>query len=59
MRVTVSFVGICATGDFLECIADRKNPNAPVEEGQATNIVPCIAMDVLRSGRRGRWNAHA
>ena len=31
-------------------------PNAPVEAGQATNIVFCMAMESLRSGRRLRWN---
>ena len=42
--------------NFLECIASRKDPNAPVEAGQATNIVLCMAMESLRSGRRLRWN---
>ena len=43
--------------NFLECIASRRDPNAPVEAGQATNIVLCMAMESLRSGRRLRWNA--
>jgi len=45
--------------NFMECIRTRKDPNAPVEAGQATNIVLCMAMDSLRSGRRLRWNAAA
>ena len=33
--------------------------NAPVEVGQATNIVLCMAMDALRAGKRLRWNEAA
>lgn len=44
--------------NFLECTVSRKEPNAPVEAGQATNIVLCMAMESLRSGRRLRWQAH-
>ena len=43
--------------NFLECIRSRREPNAPVEAGQDTNIVLCMAMDSLRKGRRLRWNA--
>jgi predicted dehydrogenase len=43
--------------NFLECIRSRKDPNAPVEAGQATNIVLCLAMQSLREGRRLKWNA--
>jgi len=43
--------------NFLECIGTRKDPNAPVEAGQATNIVLCMAMDSLRAGRRLKWNS--
>lgn len=42
--------------NFLECIRTRKDPNANVEAGQATNIVLCMAMDSLRAGRRLKWN---
>jgi len=42
--------------NFLECVRSRKEPNATVEMGQSTNIVLCMAMDSLRSGRRLRWN---
>jgi len=42
--------------NFLECIESRKDPNATVEIGQATNIVLCMAMDSLRGGRRLKWN---
>ena len=45
--------------NFLECIRSRKDPNAPVEAGQATNIVLCMAMQSLREGRRLKWNAAA
>ncbi len=43
--------------NFLECIRTRKEPNAPVEAGQATNIVLCMAMESLRTGRRLRWDS--
>ena len=45
--------------NFMECIRSRREPNAPVEAGQATNIVLCMAMDSLRKGRRLKWNAQA
>jgi predicted dehydrogenase len=45
--------------NFLECIRSRQDPNAPVEAGQATSIVLCMAMQSLREGRRLRWNANA
>lgn len=43
--------------NFLDCMASRKQPNAPVEAGQATNVVLCMAMESYRTGRRLRWNA--
>jgi predicted dehydrogenase len=43
--------------NFLECIRTRKDPNAPVESGQATAIVLAMAMDSLRAGKRLKWNA--
>jgi predicted dehydrogenase len=43
--------------NFLECIRTRKDPNATVEMGQATNIVLVMALKSLREGRRVRWNA--
>ncbi|MCC6862596.1 MAG: Gfo/Idh/MocA family oxidoreductase [Bryobacterales bacterium] len=45
--------------NFLECIRSRKEPNAPVEAGNSTNVVLCMAMEALRSGRRLKWNASA
>lgn len=45
--------------NFLECIATRRDPNATVEMGQATNIVLCMAMDSLKAGRRLRWDGAA
>jgi len=43
--------------NFLDCIRSRKDPNAPVEAGQATNILLVLAMRSLRDGRRLKWNA--
>ncbi len=45
--------------NFLECTRTRKEPNAPVEAGQATNIVLCMAMESMRTGKRLKWNAAA
>jgi predicted dehydrogenase len=45
--------------NFLECIRSRKDPNAPVEAGQAANIVLCMTMDSLRQRRRLRWNSQS
>lgn len=45
--------------NFTECIRSRKDPNAPVEAGQATTIAPCMTMDSLRAGRRLKWNPQA
>jgi predicted dehydrogenase len=42
--------------NFLECTLSRKEPNATVEMGQATNIVLCMGIDSLRAGKRLRWN---
>ena len=42
--------------NFIECVRTRKEPSAPVEAGQSTNIVLCMALESLRSGRRLRWN---
>jgi hypothetical protein len=43
--------------NLLECVRSRRDPNAPVEAGQATNIVLVMAMESLRSGKRLTWNA--
>jgi predicted dehydrogenase len=43
--------------NFMECVRTRRDPNAPVEAGQATNIVLCMTMDSLRAGRRLKWNS--
>lgn len=45
--------------NFLECVKSRRDPNAPVEVGQYTNVVMCMAMESLRKGRRMKWNAEA
>jgi len=51
-----NFATLSHIRNFMDCVVSRKDPNAPVEAGQATNIVLCMAMDSLRSGRRLRWN---
>ncbi len=38
--------------NFLECVRSRREPNATVEIAQQTNIVLCLALESLRSGRR-------
>jgi predicted dehydrogenase len=43
--------------NLLDCVRSRREPNAPVEAGQSTNIVLTMAMESLRSGRRVKWNA--
>jgi len=43
--------------NFLECIRSRQDPTAPVEVGQSTNIVLCMAMDSVRQGRRLKWDS--
>jgi predicted dehydrogenase len=43
--------------NFLECVASRKDPNAPVETGQHTAVVLSMAIDAMRQGRRLKWNA--
>jgi predicted dehydrogenase len=42
--------------NFLECIRTRKDPNATVEMGNHTNVVLCMAIESLRTGRRIRFN---
>jgi hypothetical protein len=38
-------------------VRSRKEPNAPVEVGQHTNVVLGMAVESLRTGRRLRWDA--
>jgi hypothetical protein len=40
-------------------VKSRQDPNATVEMGQHTNVVLCLAMESLKSGRRMRYNAAA
>jgi predicted dehydrogenase len=54
-----NFATLSHIRNFVECIGSRKQPNAPVQAGQATNIVLSMAMDSYRAGRRLRWNAQA
>jgi hypothetical protein len=43
--------------NFLECVRTRSDPNATVEMGQSTNVVLCMAMEALKTGRRVRWDS--
>jgi predicted dehydrogenase len=45
--------------NFLECVKTRQDPNATVEMGQATNVILCMGMEALRTGKRVRYNASA
>ena len=45
--------------NFLECTRTRNQPNAPVQAGQYTNVVMCMAMESLKRGRRMKWDAQA
>jgi predicted dehydrogenase len=45
--------------NFLEAVKSRKDPSAPVEAGQQTNVALCMAMESLRTGRRMKWNESA
>jgi predicted dehydrogenase len=42
--------------NFLECVRSRRDPNATVEMGQATNVILCMGMEALRTGKRMRYN---
>ncbi|MCZ2074478.1 MAG: Gfo/Idh/MocA family oxidoreductase [Bryobacteraceae bacterium] len=42
--------------NFLDCVRSRKEPTAPVEAGQATNVTLCMAMEAQKTGRRVRFN---
>jgi predicted dehydrogenase len=52
-----NFATLSHIRNFVECIGSRRQPNAPVQAAQATNIVLSMAMDSYRSGKRLRWNA--
>jgi predicted dehydrogenase len=54
-----NFATLSHIRNFMDCVRSRKEPNAPVEGGQATNIVLCMAMDSMRKGARLRWNSQA
>ena len=42
--------------NFLECVKSRKDPNAPVEAGNAASVTLCMAIESLRTGRRVKFN---
>ena len=48
--------GQAHTASFLRSLRDRGEPVASIEMGQRTNVVCCMAVASLRSGRRVRWN---
>jgi len=54
-----NFATLSHIRNFVECIRTRRQPNAPVQAGQATNIVLAMAMDSYRAGRRLRWNSQS
>jgi predicted dehydrogenase len=43
--------------NFLDCVQSRKEPNAPVEKAQITNIALAMAMESLKNGRRVHYDA--
>jgi predicted dehydrogenase len=43
--------------NFLDAVKARRDPSATVEMGQATNIVLCLGMEALRTGKRVRYNS--
>ncbi|HUQ92405.1 MAG TPA: Gfo/Idh/MocA family oxidoreductase [Bryobacteraceae bacterium] len=45
--------------NFLECVQTRKEPNATVQMAQHTNVVLCMAMEALKTGRRIKWDGQA
>ncbi|MCP5109836.1 MAG: Gfo/Idh/MocA family oxidoreductase [bacterium] len=42
--------------NLLDCVKDRKEPNATVEMGQWTNVSLSMALESMRTGRRMRFN---
>jgi predicted dehydrogenase len=38
--------------NFLECVRERREPNAPIEVGNHVNVVNCMATQSMRAGRR-------
>jgi predicted dehydrogenase len=38
--------------NFLECVRERKEPNAPIEVGNHVNVVNCMAIQSMRAGRK-------
>jgi len=44
--------------NFLDCVRTRNEPNAPIEAGQYTNVVLCLAMESLRTHRRMQFSIH-
>ncbi len=45
--------------NFLECVRNRRQPNAPVDKGFQAVLVTMLANLSVRQGRRIRWNAEA
>jgi predicted dehydrogenase len=38
--------------NFLKCVRERKEPNAPIEAGNHVNVVNCMAIQSMRAGRK-------
>ena len=47
-----NFATLAHVRNFIDCVRTRKQPNAPVQAAQSTNIVLCLAMESYRTGRR-------
>ncbi len=45
--------------NFLKSVRDRSVPISTIEMGQHTNVICCMAVESLRTGRRVRWNAES
>ncbi len=42
--------------NFIDCVRSRKQPNAPVEVANHTNVALCMAMESIKTGRRIRFD---
>jgi predicted dehydrogenase len=43
--------------NWLDCLASRKTPNAPIEVGLAHAVACCLGREAERTGRRMRYDA--
>ena len=49
--------GLAHIRNFLECLRSRKETNATIEMGNATNVALAMAIESLRTGHRMKWKA--